>query len=356
MTAKLRQRIELYQGAELTEQSGMTLSEWLDHWLDEIIVRTVRPSTLNGYRSYADHYIKPYLGGKQISKITPADVQKLYNKLKEHGRVHEHPRYGHQLSDSMVHSIHAMLHSAMNAAEQAHLIVKNPTENVSVPKPSNPPKQILNDAQLDRFLEEIKKDKLWYDFFYTELTTGLRVGELCGLQWQDFDEESGTLSIRRTIHVETGGRLSAGATKTGRGNRKILLPPSTAQLLRARKKLSLTEWIFPHLLKPELPTNPRTAYHRLKLLLQQADLPGIRFHDLRHTFATHALASGVDAKTLSGILGHSKASFTLDTYTHVTGDMQRRAAEIVGGFMTDFFGEELKPWQSAENAATEASI
>ena len=87
-----------------------------------------------------------------------------------------------------------------------------------------------------------------------------------------------------------------------------------------------------------------------------AGLPNIRFHDLRHTFATHALASGVDAKTLSGILGHTKASFTLDTYTHVTGDMQRTAAEIVGDFMTEILGEEMKPWQNAENEGTGASI
>ncbi len=77
-----------------------------------------------------------------------------------------------------------------------------------------------------------------------------------------------------------------------------------------------------------------------------------RFHELRHTFSTHALASGVDAKTLSGILGHTKASFTLDTYTHTTGDMQKRAADIVGSFLTDYLGEEMKPWQNAENAAT----
>ena len=93
----------------------------------------------------------------------------------------------------------------------------------------------------------------------------------------------------------------------------------------------------------------------MKELLKEAGLPSIRFHDLRHTFATHALASGVDAKTLAGILGHTKASFTLDTYTHVTGDMQQRAADIVGGFMTDILGEELKPWQSAESGATGAS-
>ena len=78
---------------------------------------------------------------------------------------------------------------------------------------------------------------------------------------------------------------------------------------------------------------PFLWYVRMKELLKKAGLPSIRFHDLRHTFATHALASGVDAKTLSGILGHTQASFTLDTYTHVTGDMQKRASEIVGGFM-----------------------
>ena len=204
-------------------------------------------------------------------------------------------------------------------------------------------------------MEEIKKDAVWHDFFYTELTTGLRRGELCGLMWADFDEATGTLAVKRTIHMEKGGRLVAGATKTGRGTRNILLPASTAQLLSERKKHSYSEWIFPNPLKPESPTNPRSAYGHLKALLDSAGLPNIRFHDLRHTFATHALASGVDAKTLSGILGHTKASFTLDTYTHVTGDMQQRAADIVGGFMTDFFGEELKPWQNAENGAPEAS-
>ena len=80
-----------------------------------------------------------------------------------------------------------------------------------------------------------------------------------------------------------------------------------------------------------------------------------RFHELRHTFSTHALSNGVDAKTLSGILGHTDAAFTLNTYTHVTGDMQRQASAIVGNFMEDIFGKELKPWQSAENGATEAS-
>ena len=94
-------------------------------------------------------------------------------------------------------------------------------------------------------------------------------------------------------------------------------------------------------------------YRHMKTLLQRAGLPSIRFHDLRHTFTTHALTSGVDAKTLSGILGHTNASFTLDTYTHVTTDMQKTASGIVGGFMEDIFGKELKPWQESEKPETE---
>ena len=126
-------------------------------------------------------------------------------------------------------------------------------------------------------------------------------------------------------------------------------------LRRVRKKSALTEWVFPNPLKPEQPIRPSSGYERMKVLLKQAGLPDIRFHDLRHTFATHALASGVDVKTLSGILGHTRAAFTLDTYTHTTGDMQKHAAEIVAKFLTDIFGEELKPWEESARAVREPS-
>ena len=136
-----------------------------------------------------------------------------------------------------------------------------------------------------------------------------------------------------------------GETKTESGARTILLPPSTAEILKQRKKQSYSEWIFHNPTVPELPMNPSSAYRHLKTLLKNAELPLIRFHDLRHTFATHALNSGVDAKTLSGILGHTNASFTLDTYTHITPDMQKAASGIVGGFMEDLLGKGLRPWQ-----------
>lgn len=155
----------------------------------------------------------------------------------------------------------------------------------------------------------------------------------------------------RAKHTTPESKLTPWDTKTAAGTRTIILPPSTVELLRERKKSALTEWIFPNPLKPEQPTRPSAAYERTKALLKQAGLPDLRFHDLRHTFATHALASGVDVKTLSGILGHTRAAFTLDTYTHTTGDMQKRAAEIVEIFLTDIFGEELKPWEESARMA-----
>ena len=342
LSTKLRQNIDAYQGADLTEQSQMTLSEWLDQWLENL-ADTLRPNTLRNYRSYIENHIRPNLGDKHLTRITPKDVQRFYEKL------------NNTLASGTVRRIHTTLHGALKAAQQAHLIASNPTEQIIAPRFSYGAKQILTDEQLDVFMKVIEEDEIWCDFFYTELTTGLHRGEICGLKWENFDEVAGTLKVCRTVYREAGGGLTAGDTKTSAGVRKIVLPASTVQVLRERKKSALTEWIFPNPLKPELPVNPRTAYSRLKALLKDTGLPSIRFHDLRHTFSTHALSSGVDAKTLSGILGHSRASFTLDTYTHVTGDMQKRASEVVGNFLTELLGEKLKPWQSAENGAVAAS-
>ena len=351
LTAKLRKHITAYQGADLTEQSNMTLGEWLDIWLENI-AGTIRPNTLIRYQGTVKNHIKPQLGHKVISQIKPKDIQKFSDRLLTHGKLNG----GGGLSDNTVRGIHGMLHEALDAAKQARLIIRNPTEDAMPPKFSQTPKRILTDEQLEVFMDAIRKDELWYDFFYTELMTGLRRGELCGLKWDDFNEADGTLSIRRTVRREKGLGLITGDTKTYAGTRKIVLPPSVTELLKNRRKTALTEWIFPNLLKPEEPTNPGSAYAHLKTLLQQAGLPDIRFHDLRHTFATHALASGVDIKTLSGILGHTRTAFTLDTYAHTTGDMQKRAAEIVSEFLTDIFGEELKPWEESAKTAMAPSV
>lgn len=338
---KLHHKIDEFRDAELTENSNMTLGEWLDKWIAEYMTGTIRKSTLNGYKTYIEKYIKPALGNKQIAFITTAEIQKFYNNLKMNGRIQNRNIYGQGLSDVSVVRVHYMLHEAMDMAVKEHLISKNPTNGTTVPKIVKKEMQVLTDEQLEIFMKLIESEEHWRDFFYTELTTGLRRGEICGLKWTDFDEVEGKLNINRSIDVRNGV-ITEGETKTGQGKRSFYLPVSTANLLKERMKNAKGEWIFTDPLNPELPVAPPAAYRKMKLLLKKAGLPNIRFHDLRHTFATHALTSGVDAKTLSGILGHTNASFTLDTYTHVTTDMQQRASNIVGGFMSDIFGEELK--------------
>ena len=287
LTEKLHQSIECYQDVELTEDSRMTLSEWLDRWLAEYKDGTIRPGTLEGYRNYIENYIKPQLGGKQVSLITTQDVQRMYRRLKSGGRVREDAEGSKRLSDSTVRHIHTMLHGAMKAAVQAHIIPKNPTENATAPKLNYKPMQVLNEQELDTFLQAVQKDDIWRDFFYTELMTGLRRGEICALMWRDFDAKAGTLGISRTLHSKGQGIYALGDTKTSQGNRTIILPESVAALLRARKKASISQWIFPQPASPELPMNPGTAYRRLKTLLEEAGLPSIRFHDLRHPYVKH---------------------------------------------------------------------
>ena len=346
---KLAELKDQYAGVELTEDSSITLGEWVERWMEEYKKPLLRQSTCTGYSTDIRNHILPYLGSKKLSQIKTADLQKHYNRLLESGRVKGN---GEGLANATVRGIHMILRESLESAVREGLIPKNPADGTAPPKIHRKEKQVLTKDQLEKFMKLIEGDEVWYDFFYTEIITGMRQGEICGLRWEDFDEEKRTLRVARSVdfvHME----LVVGETKTDDGKRTIYLPDSLWRLLADRKKVAFSEWIFPNLLKPELPLNPSKAYRQLKKLLEIAGLPSIRFHDLRHTFTSHAANSGIAPKTLSEIVGHTKASFTLDTYAHVTSDMQKNAANIVTNYITDILGKELKPWQNAEKPVKE---
>ena len=328
--------IDLYRDVDLTEECRMTLSEWLDKWLNEYMVFTIKENTFRSYQRKIENYIKKYIGNISLSSLSTTDVQKFYNKIKKQGRINAHRVHGYALSDNSVRDVHMVLHQALDVAVKERLIVRNPTYGTTIPKKVQTEKQILCDNQLEIFTNAIKDEPYWYDFFYLEIMTGLRRGEICGLKWNDINFTNSTLHVRRSISNKQGGGVLIGDTKTDAGTRKIVLSPSVIAMLKEKQSTAVSEWIFPRPANPMLPLSPNSAYTKLKIILKKADLPMIRFHDLRHTFATHAMKGGVDAKTLANILGHTDASFTLDTYTHVTGDMQKNASAVVNTMMQKF--------------------
>ena len=295
------------------------------------------------------------LQGKRVSLSTAQAIAAALGRRVE--ELFTVDRRQEKLSSKTLLEYHRFISAVLAQAEKEMLVTYNAAQKATPPKLERKEAECFQPEEVEQIRDALEGEPVkWRTATHLLLITGVRRGELCGLKWEDFDSEAGTLKVRRTIHAGKGGELTAGDPKTYAGTRTILLPYSTAQFLQRRRETALTGWIFPDPFRPERPANPGSAYRRLKQILAEAKLPDIRFHDLRHTFATHALTSGVDAKTLSGILGHTKASFTLDTYTHVTGDMQRNAAEIVGDFMTEILGEEMRPWQKSESEGMGASI
>ncbi len=348
---KLNELKAQYAGIRLTEDSSITLGEWMWRWMEEYKKPILRPSTYSGYTKDIENHILPYLGSKKLTQLKTSEIQRHYNYLLESGRVKDNGK-GKGLANATVRGIHMVLREALDSAVREGLIPRNPADGTSPPKIYRKEKQVLTKDELETFMKLIENDESWYDFFYTEILTGMRAGEICGVRWEDFDQDDRTLRVVRSVDF-AHGELVIGETKTEDGKRTIYLPDSLWRLLAERKKKSFSEWIFPNLLKPELPLDPAKAYRQLKSILKKGNLPNIRLHDLRHTFTSHAANSGIAPKTLSEIVGHSKASFTLDHYAHVTSDMQKNAANIVTSYITDILGKELKPWQNAENQAKE---
>ena len=266
---KLHRDLEAFQDVELTEDSRMTLGEWLDRWMEDYGAATLRPNTLRSYEQFIRCYIKPYLGDKIVSRVTRMDIQKLYRKLKHEGRVREHPEYGHELSDTMVLRIHAMLHRCLKDAEAAHVIARNPTDGAVVPKANHRPKQILTKEQMDIFLAAVDRNEIWRDFFYTELTTGLRRGELLALQWSDLDLDAGTLSVTKQVY-EVNGKMQLSVPKTKASIRKLVLPPAVVEVFREYRKTAKSRWVFPSPVKEDVPLTPGSMLRRLHIILERA--------------------------------------------------------------------------------------
>ena len=330
---KLKTAIQETQSLDFSKTGQYTVGQWMDVWYKNYAKIKVRPSSHQTYKGYIENHIKPNIGDIPLEKLTTLDLQRLYKTLLANGRVDRLESKGQPkgLSPKTVRNIHQILSSALKLAQEQRIILTNPAEGCALPKVEHREMKTLPVEQLQSFLREAK-DSGVFELYYLELATGLRRGELLGLKWEDIDLEHGDLRVRRQI-ARINGRVVEAPLKTKNAYRTLPLAEDTVSILKEqKKKVGSSPWVFPSATGG--PISPDSVLHMLHRVLKRAGLPKVRFHDLRHTFATLALQNGVDIKTVSGMLGHFSAGFTLDTYAHVTTSAQKAAANTMGKLLS----------------------
>jgi integrase len=237
-----------------------------------------------------------------------------------------------------------VLRKALADAVRWNLIPRNPADAADPPRVVRPAMQTWSLREVRTFLAHVRDDRL-FALYRLALATGMRRGEIVGLRWQDVDLDAARLAVVQQLVVVDGWRVEVSEPKTARGRRVLDLDPATVQALRAHRDVQIAERAF---MGPDYEDNdlvfcredgralhPDKVSQAFTRLARAAGLPPIRFHDLRHTYATLALAAGEYPKVLSERLGHASAAFTLDTYAHVIPSMQQAAAERIAGVLDD---------------------
>ena len=332
---KLKKAIEENVGIDYGRAKTYTVGSWLEVWMENYAKVKLRPSTFKTSQGFLKNHIKPQIGSIPLDKLTTIHIQRFYNNLQKSGRVQRKnfPELKDKsLSPRVVRGVHTLLRNCLEQAVAERLILSNPAQGCKLPQLEKREMRILPQEKIGMYLAEAERRGL-LAAFYLELTTGLRRGELLALQWTDLDVENKTLSITKQVN-RINGELVVSPPKTRNSVRTLALPQQAIDLLIAEhKKHSRNPYLFP---SPKTGTmyDPDAFRRTHDKILKAIGAEHIRFHDLRHTFATLSLKSGVDVKTLSGALGHYSAGFTLNTYTHATAQMKQDAADTIGGVIS----------------------
>ncbi len=329
------------------EPCKVTLYEWLCTWLEQYCKNEVRLSTYVNYDTYVQRHIKDTIGGYKLCDLNTAIMQAFFNDKAKSGKLNG----SGGLSPKTIKNMHDMMHRALNKAVHLDMILKNPTDFVTLPKRKKSEMRFLTLYEQKELQEALKGDRLEMPVLLA-LYTGMRQGEMFGLKWSYVHLESDDRSWLRVVQAvnrfsdRTGESmkktfLGLSEPKTPHSIRSIPLLPYIAQKLRDYKaeqaeyfrvhNLPMTEMVFTT--RAGNLVDPRDFQRDFKLLLKRNGLREINVHALRHTFATRALESGMNIKTLSQILGHSSVAFTLDTYTHVTDDLKFHEMSAMNSFL-----------------------
>lgn len=315
---KLRDKLNQATTSLSIAPNKVKLGQYLDRWLNDAAKAAVRPTTYANYERVVKNHIKPHLGGVTLGNLTPVHVQSMIASMQTDGK-----------SAETIRLTYAVLRRALKQAVTWRLVTYNATYGVERPRAVKVEITALDADQVTDLLKAARGDRL-EAIYVLAVGTGMRLGEIFGLQWADVDLAAATIMVRRTLS-ELGGKLFTSEPKTAKGRRKIDLPAVAVAALLKHRKQTIVEgfaaiaWVFCNTKGGPL---RRSHFHKqqFKPLLKKAKLPDIRFHDLRHTSATLLLAAGVHPKIVQERLGHSQISVTLDTYSHILPSMQVDAA------------------------------
>ena len=322
-----------------SEPSKITVSDWLQEWLNVVIKKSVKNTTWLSYESLIRIHAIPEIGGIKLCKLRSMDLQALYNKLMDGGRA---DKKSGGLSPRSIRYLNSLLYSALDKAVEEQIIRINVASTVNLPSDPKKEMKTLNFDDIDKFLKSAKESR-YYTAFYLELYTGLRRGELLGLRWKDVDFKKNKIQIvQQLVKVGSGYEIREPKTKSSQF-RVIALPDEAIAALQEHKTEQIEELkelgyddlqiarrfkdnglVF--ITSDGNPVQPRSFDRRFKGVLTAAGIDDIRFHDMRHTFALLSLQAGTDIKTLQSDLGHESIQTTLDEYGHVNEAMKRDAA------------------------------
>jgi len=316
-------RRALEQGIVLSG-SSQRVEDYLARWLEDSVRPSVRWTTHRAY-SLCMRRLFPRVGYLRLASLTPQAVQAAYAALLAKG-----------LSRRSVEQTHTVLHRALRQAVLWGLMLRNPTEAVTVPRPPRREMHTLTEEEVGRLFNATRGHRL-HALWVLLATTGLRLGEARGLLWSDIDFASGRLVVNRALQRHTGLGHVFVEPKTARSRRTVYLAPGTLSALSEHRRLQVEdhleagpEWKNTGLVfttgvgRPADGTWVSKWFYRA---LDQAGLPRVRIHDLRHTAATHLLLRGVHPKVVQELLGHSTISLTLDTYSHVAPALHAPVAD-----------------------------
>jgi integrase len=322
----VKQTLDKIEHGLTFEGAQLSLERYMQSWLTGKELSR-RSSTVRNYRRYTDLYILPALGKLRLQAIVPAHIRQLYLRLQVEGK-----------GARTIQLVHVTLRCAFAQAVKEGLIGYNPLDAVERPKVETKQFRIFTEEQARKFMMAAKGHP-YEALFYLALTTGMRKGEILGLKWSDVDWEKKMLRVERQLQPVSfnGGALAPTKTKSGR--RQIKLGKGLLAMLELHRQRQETQkllagdrWkengmIFTTSIGTYI--DQTKVSREFKRILREADLPDIRFHDLRHTSLSFLLDRGTPVNTVQNRAGHSKASITTDIYGHSMAHSQDEAAEDI---------------------------